>query len=152
MASDRWAYWMSSAASRSAIVRATAQDLIVGSGRQTQLVDTRLEQVQAVLGRGGNAGEFGGGAMWAFEREFVPLKAGLLALAGGDHRVRTSRGLPVPACCPASSLNGTAGTSMWMSMRSNKGPLIFAHVFLDLDGRAVAIATRVGAKTAGAGV
>ena len=32
--------------------------------------------------------------------------------------------LDVPGCPPDNSRNGTAGTSMWMSIRSNSGPLI----------------------------
>ena len=39
-------------------------------------------------------------------------------------RIDTSKALEVPGVSPDSSRNGTAGTSMWMSIRSNSGPEI----------------------------
>ena len=44
--------------------------------------------------------------------------------AAGDGHLRRNSSLDVPGVPPESSRNATDGTSMWMSMRSNSGPLI----------------------------
>ena len=57
--------------------------------------------------------------------------------------------LGCPASRPKARGTATAGTSMWMSIRSNSGPLILRHVPLDLRHRAVAAAAagRRGSRT-----
>ena len=107
------------------MVRATRRILSWARAERPSSLTRVAEQVLAVVGELAELADLAAGHL-AVVAGAAGGEAGGLDFAGGDDLLAHAALLDVPARSSESSLKGTAGTSMWMSMRSSSGPLILA--------------------------